>query len=192
MPIEYTSCGAGRWQALASAWFSGKTARMRLQKTITLLAVGVLLASCGEPAAPAKPVHYTLSPEDNARYLADYAAKPGVFKTADGLEYRILKSGTGKTPQSGDDLVTVDYKGALIDGTVFDKSEPGQPATFPAGRLIPGWVEALSMMKEGDQWELVIPSDLGYGPDGAGDGAIPGGQTLVFQMTLLAVTPATP
>ncbi len=133
--------------------------------------------------------HYDLTPASNARYLTDFAAKPGVIKTQDGLEYRVIKAGTGKAPQSGADMVTVKYKGMLINGKVFDQTPAGKTATFPAGALIPGWVEALSLMKEGDEWELTIPSDLGYGPDGAG-GNIPGNQTLVFNMTLVAVQPA--
>jgi FKBP-type peptidyl-prolyl cis-trans isomerase FklB len=83
-------------------------------------------------------------------------------------------------------MVTVTYKGWLINGKVFDQTPPGQTATFPAGRLIPGWVEALSLMKEGDEWQLVIPSDLGYGARGAG-ADIPPNQTLVFDMKLVAV-----
>ena len=86
-------------------------------------------------------------------------------------------------------MVTVTYKGALINGQVFDQTNPGDTATFPAGRLIPGWVEALSLMKEGDAWEIVIPSNLGYGEQGAGTD-IPPSQTLVFQMELLHVDPA--
>ena len=111
-----------------------------------------------------------------------------MFKTEDGLEYRIIKAGTGKAPQSGADMVTVTYKGALINGKVFDQTAPGKTATFPAGALIPGWVEALSLMKEGDEWQLVIPSDLGYGPSGAGSD-IPPNQTLVFDLTLITVAP---
>jgi len=149
------------------------------------------LAGCDRPAKTeaAKEPHYDLSPEANARYLADFAAKPGVTKTDDGLEYRVIKAGTGKAPQSGADMVTVKYKGALINGKVFDQTAVGKTATFPAGALIPGWVEALSLMKEGDEWELALPSDLGYGPEGAGKD-IPGNQTLVFQMTLVSVAPA--
>ncbi|HWY60772.1 MAG TPA: FKBP-type peptidyl-prolyl cis-trans isomerase [Rhizomicrobium sp.] len=149
------------------------------------------LAGCNRPAKTeaAKEPHYDLSPEANARYLADFAAKPGVTKTDDGLEYRVIKAGTGKAPQSGADMVTVKYKGALINGKVFDQTAVGKTATFPAGALIPGWVEALSLMKEGDEWELALPSDLGYGQEGAGKD-IPGNQTLVFQMTLVSVAPA--
>jgi FKBP-type peptidyl-prolyl cis-trans isomerase len=151
----------------------------------------VILAACNKTpqSDAAKVVKYDLSPASNARFLTDYAAKPGVFKTEDGLEYRIIKSGTGKAPQSGADMVTVTYKGALINGKVFDQTAVGKTATFPAGALIPGWVEALSLMKEGDQWELVLPSDIGYGAEGAGKD-IPGNQTLVFQMTLIKVDPA--
>ena len=135
---------------------------------------------------------YDLSAESNARYLSDYSALSGVFKTKTGLMYRIIKSGAGASPKSAEDMVTVRYKGMLVDGWVFDQTQNNETAAFPAGRLIPGWVEALSLMKEGDEWELVVPSDLGYGPEGAGGGEIPGNQTLTFQMTLVGVTPARP
>ena len=100
--------------------------------------------------------------------------------------YRVIKSGDGAPVKNDSDLVTVYYKGALITGKVFDQTKEGEPAQFPAGGLIPGWVEALKLMKTGDTWELVLPSDLGYGSDGAGD-AIPPNQTLVFTMTLVKV-----
>ena len=158
--------------------------------SIALLALLLPMAACSKKVEAPKPAGYDLTASSNAKYLADNAAKPGVHKTADGLQYRVIKAGAGKTPQRPDDMVTVRYKGALINGKVFDETKGDQTAQFPAGNLIPGWVEALSMMKEGDEWELVIPSDLGYGPEGAGDGAIPGGQTLVFDMTLLKVDPA--
>ena len=160
-----------------------------MRKSSLLLGVAVLtlLGSCGKkPIADATPA-YDLSAASNAKFLGDNAAKPGVHKTADGLQYSVLKAGTGKTPQSPDDVVSVTYKGWMINGKVFDQTH-GTPATFPAGRLIPGWVEALSMMKEGDEWELVIPSELGYGSEGAGSD-IPPNQTLVFDMTLISVQP---
>jgi FKBP-type peptidyl-prolyl cis-trans isomerase len=171
------------------------------QKTTMPLLASVLalaaLAGCNRQAQidAGKIPQYDLSPASNARYLADFAAKPGVIKTEDGLEYRVIKAGTGKAPQSGADMVTVKYKGALINGKVFDEHDDavdaraGKTATFPAGALIPGWVEALSLMKEGDQWQLALPSELGYGPEGAG-ADIPGNQTLVFDMTLVKVDPA--
>lgn len=163
-----------------------KTA-LRLGAPILALA---LLAGCNKQTDTAanNPV-YDLTPESNAKYLVDFAAKPGVIKTDDGLEYRVIKAGAGRAPQSGSDVVTVIYKGALITGKVFDQATMEKPASFPAGALIPGWVEALSLMKEGDEWELAMPSELGYGPEGAGSD-IPGNQTLVFHMTLLKVDPA--
>ena len=126
-----------------------------------------------------------MSPEGNTKFLADNAKKEGVKVTQSGLQYRVIKAGTGKSPTVSD-VVNVTYKGWLIDGTVFDMTDPGQQATFPAGALIPGWVEALQLMKEGDEWEIVIPSQLGYGASGAG-GVIPPNQTLVFNMALISV-----
>jgi FKBP-type peptidyl-prolyl cis-trans isomerase len=161
-----------------------------------LCMAAVLIAGCNQqnkaaaPAAPVAAVTYDQSPESNQKFLADNKAKPGVKTQPSGLQYRVIKGGTGASPQSGEDMVTVTYKGSLIDGKVFDQTEPGKTATFPAGQLIAGWVEALSLMKEGDEWELVIPSELGYGAAGAGQGVIPPNQTLVFDMQLLKVEPA--
>ena len=81
------------------------------------------------------------------------------------------------------------YKGELINGQVFDSTEPGLPATFTVNQLIPGWTEALELMREGDHWHLVIPANMAYGARGAGDGAIPPNQVLVFDLTLLKVLP---
>ncbi|MGI0018111.1 MAG: FKBP-type peptidyl-prolyl cis-trans isomerase [Nitrosotalea sp.] len=126
-----------------------------------------------------------LSASANQAFLAANATKQGVVTRPSGLQYRVIKTGKGKTPKSTD-VVQVTYKGWLIDNTVFDQTQPGQTAEFPAGKLIAGWVEALSLMKEGDEWELVIPSNLAYGERGAG-GVISPNQTLVFDMTLLKV-----
>lgn len=161
---------------------------MRAKMVAVSLALCALLAACDKNPDAKKPV-YDLSAGSNLQFLSDNGAKPGVFKTQDGLQYRIIKSGTGKSPTRPDDIVTVRYKGSLINGTVFDQTPAGGISRFPSGELIPGWVEALSLMKEGDEWELVIPSGLGYGEEGAGNGAIPGNQTLIFNMTLLTVEP---
>jgi FKBP-type peptidyl-prolyl cis-trans isomerase len=126
------------------------------------------------------------SPAANAAFLAANKAKPGVVVRPSGLQYRIIKSGAGRTPKPTD-TVRVFYRGTLIDGTVFDETKPGAPAEFPAGRLIAGWVEALSIMKEGDRWELVIPANLAYGERGTPGGPIGPNQTLVFEMELLEV-----
>jgi FKBP-type peptidyl-prolyl cis-trans isomerase len=148
------------------------------------------LAACSKHDAATK--SYDLSAASNTKYLADNKAKDGVKTTADGLQYRVIKAGHGAGVTSGGDMVTVMYKGWTIDGKVFDQTQPGATAQFPAGQLIPGWVEALRMMHEGDEWQLVIPSELGYGASGTPDGSIGPNQTLVFDMTLVSVQPAAP
>lgn len=135
-------------------------------------------------AAPALASDLTLAA--NERYLAENAKKPGVVVLPNGLQYRVLKSGSGRTP-TVNDIVTVSYKGARIDGYVFDETKPGETRNLPVGRLIAGWTAALSLMKEGDEWELVVPAALGYGDVRAAAGAIPPNQTLVFDMQLIAV-----
>ena len=144
------------------------------------------LAACDQKTDAQPSATYDTSPDANTRFLADYAARPNVKKLPDGLMYRVLKSGDGPTPQKNSDVATVYYKGTLITGKVFDQTKPEEAAQFPAGALIPGWVEALKLMKTGDTWELAIPSSLGYGAEGAGD-AIPPDQTLVFTMSLVKV-----
>jgi FKBP-type peptidyl-prolyl cis-trans isomerase len=129
-----------------------------------------------------------LSAQANAAFLADNAKKPGVVTRPSGLQYRILQNGYGKRPGPAD-LVTVYYSGALINNKVFDATEAGLPATFTTNELIPGWTEALELMREGDHWQLVIPSNLAYGARGAGDGTIPPNQTLVFDLELVKVAP---
>lgn len=132
-----------------------------------------------------------LSPQANAAFLAANAAKRGTVVVPGGLQYSIIQSGYGKRPAQYD-TVSVYYKGSLINGTVFDSTEPGLPASFPVNKLIPGWTEALELMREGDHWELVIPANLAYGARGAGDGLIPPNQVLVFDLELVKVTPAPP
>jgi FKBP-type peptidyl-prolyl cis-trans isomerase len=165
---------------------------MRILQIAAVAALGlVTLSACDnkkEETAKSVPAKtYTLSEADNKQFLADYAAREGTKKTADGLMYRVIKAGTGASPKSPGDMVTVYYKGSTIDGKVFDQTEQGEPRSFPVGALIPGWVEALNLMKEGDEWELAIPSELGYGAEGAGGGVIPPNQALVFTMTLVRV-----
>ncbi|HEX4270396.1 MAG TPA: FKBP-type peptidyl-prolyl cis-trans isomerase [Rhizomicrobium sp.] len=167
---------------------------MRFLKVLVLVPL-VVLAACDQKKSDAAGntsatgSAYDTSADANKRFLADYATRPDVKKLPDGLMYRVLKSGSGPQVKGDSDMVTVTYKGSLITGKVFDQTKEGEPAQFPAGGLIPGWVEALKLMKTGDTWELVIPSELGYGSDGAGD-AIPPDQTLVFTMTLVKVDPA--
>jgi FKBP-type peptidyl-prolyl cis-trans isomerases 1 len=124
--------------------------------------------------------------EAGIAYLEKYAQEPGVVILPSGLEYKVLKEGTGKIPSSTD-RVRVHYTGRTIDGKVFDSSEQrGEPAEFGVNQVIPGWVEALQLMPEGSRWQLVIPSDLAYGEHGAGDAIAPN-STLIFDVELLKV-----
>jgi len=119
-------------------------------------------------------------------FLVENAKKDGVKVLPSGLQYKVLKSGSGKTPKATD-TVSTHYHGTLIDGTVFDSSvERGEPVSFPVDGVIPGWTEALLLMKEGDKWQLVVPSDLAYGERGAG-GRIGPSTTLIFEVELLSV-----
>ena len=108
-----------------------------------------------------------------AKFLADNGKKSDVVTTASGLQYKVLAAGSGASPKPNDE-VTVNYRGTLINGTEFDSSfKRGEPATFPVNRVIKGWTEALQLMKPGAKYQLVIPSELAYGPGGTG-GAVTG------------------
>ena len=150
--------------------------------------LAVLLVALPMLAVPAGAADDALSPEANQAYLAANAKKPGVIVRPDGLQFKILQNGFGKRPYLTDS-VTVYYTGAMINGTVFDGTSPGLPATFKVNSVIPGWIEAMLLMREGDHWQLVIPPNLGYGARGAG-GTIPPGQVLVFDIKLVATKPA--
>ncbi|MDG6897714.1 peptidylprolyl isomerase [Actinobacillus delphinicola] len=124
--------------------------------------------------------------KEGEKFLAENAKKDGVKVTDSGLQYEVLKEGNGKVP-SKDDHVRVHYTGKLPNGTVFDSSvQRGQPAEFPVGGVIPGWVEALTMMPVGSKWKLVIPAELAYGERGAG-AAIPPNSPLEFEVELLDI-----
>jgi FKBP-type peptidyl-prolyl cis-trans isomerase FklB len=119
------------------------------------------------------------------QFLAENKTKPGVVTLADGLQYKIITDGTGPAPGSND-MVSVNYRGTFVDGTEFDSSfKRGRPADFPIRGVIPGWTEALELMKVGSKWELYIPYDLAYGPSGRPP-LIGPNETLVFEVELLA------
>lgn len=119
-------------------------------------------------------------------FLEENGKRVEVKTTPSGLQYEVLKEGDGAQP-TANDQVEVHYTGKLIDGTVFDSSEErGMPATFGVTQVIPGWVEALQLMKAGSRWRLFIPSQLAYGPNGAG-GVIGPNATLIFDVELLKV-----
>jgi FKBP-type peptidyl-prolyl cis-trans isomerase FklB len=119
-------------------------------------------------------------------FQVEYSQRQGVVATASGLQYRVIETGEGRSPGPADTVV-VHYVGRLIDGTEFDSSrDRGTPATFSLGGIIPGWQEALQLMREGDIWEVVIPSELAYGTQGVG-GSIGPNETLVFEIELISV-----
>ena len=124
------------------------------------------------------------------KWLAENKTKQGVLTTASGLQYKIISDGTGESPKAGDD-VQVKYTGRLIDGTVFDSTDKrgGEPARFKVGQVIPGWTEALQLMKKGSKWELYIPSQLAYGERATG--SIPQNSTLIFEVELVDFTKGT-
>ena len=128
--------------------------------------------------------------KSGAAFLAANKDKPGVITTKSGLQYKILKEGTGALPKSTDE-VTVNYEGRLIDaaGTVFDASaKHGGPSKLHVDEVIKGWTEALQLMKVGSKWQLYIPSDLAYGPNPRPGGPIGPNAVLVFDVELLDIT----
>ena len=123
-----------------------------------------------------------------AEYLAANQGKEGVVTLPSGLQYKILKEGTGPKPTATDKVVC-NYRGTLIDGTEFDSSyKRNEPVTFPVNQVIKGWTEALQLMPVGSKWQLFLPSDLAYGNQGAGKEIAPG-STLIFEVELLSIAP---
>jgi FKBP-type peptidyl-prolyl cis-trans isomerase FklB len=118
-------------------------------------------------------------------YLAEYKAQQGVLSSPNGVLYTVIKEGTGKKPLESD-MVEVNYRGTLINGTEFDATEPGHPANLKVSALIPGWKQALSMMPVGSKWHIVIPAVLGYGERGVGNDIGPN-EVLVFDLELIAI-----
>lgn len=119
-------------------------------------------------------------------FLEENKKRPGVVPLPSGLQYEVIKEGTGKKAKATDQ-VKCHYEGTLIDGTLFDSSiKRGQPAVFGVNQVIPGWVEALQLMPAGSKWKLYIPSELAYGAQGAGE-MIPPHSTLVFEVELIEV-----
>ncbi|MDC0948034.1 FKBP-type peptidyl-prolyl cis-trans isomerase N-terminal domain-containing protein [Gammaproteobacteria bacterium] len=126
-------------------------------------------------------------------WLAEYAAEDGVIKTESGVYYRVLEEGTGASPANVETEVAVYYRGTLQDGSEFDGNmdenhtpkEGAEPVRFPLNAVIPGWRDAVALMKEGDLWEVVIPSDMAYGEQG--NGPVPPNSALKFEIRLVEV-----
>ncbi|MBI1357998.1 MAG: hypothetical protein GC160_26990 [Acidobacteria bacterium] len=139
---------------------------------LTAAAAGLWLSGCSEK-------------DPNLALLEENKRREGVQVTESGLQYEVLREAEGPKPTLSDS-VTVHYKGELVDGTVFDSSyERGEPLTFPLGRVIKGWKEGVQLMSVGSHYKFVIPSELGYGANGAG--AIPPNSTLIFEVELLGI-----
>lgn len=129
--------------------------------------------------------------EEGKAFLAANKEKAGVTTLDNGLQYMVIAEGKGKQPKETD-TVTVHYRGTLIDGTEFDSSHGrGEPATFPVNRVIPGWTQILQLMKEGDKWQVFIPSELAYAERGAGAQIGPNA-TLIFEIELIKVNEPSP
>lgn len=154
-------------------------------RTKTILAAALALTACakGPSAAAPDPV------AEGRAFLSKNAHAPGVVVTRDGLQYRVLHSGpaTGLKPKLADE-VKVNYEAKLLSGEVVDSSyDRGQPTVMTVRDLIPGWQEALQLMRPGDEWLIYVPAKLGYGDNGAGP--IPPGAVLMFKLDLIDVLP---
>jgi FKBP-type peptidyl-prolyl cis-trans isomerase FklB len=126
---------------------------------------------------------------DGQKFLDDNAKRPGVRTLSSGLQYKVIKQGSGGKPLDSD-VVETNYRGTLIDGTEFDSSDKhGSTSSFPVNGVIKGWSEALKLMTVGSKWEIYVPPDLAYGDEGAGDD-IPPGATLIFEVELLKIKQA--
>lgn len=156
-------------------------------KKLFALLLTLLLIGCS--SEPPKPYNHQLAAENAAKgtaFLQHNATQDGVITLASGLQYKILTAGTGKSPALKDH-VTVHYRGTTIEGREFDSSYArGKPMIFQTNRVIPGWTEALQLMKQGAKWQLFIPEEIAYGARGAGD-AIGPKETLIFEVELLLV-----
>jgi len=141
---------------------------------------------------PALAAEGALSPAANTAFLAANAQKPGTIIRPSGLQYRVLRSGTGRRPSSND-IVRLAYGIRLINGTLVDSTTPVLPATFAmSGVGLAGLAEALSLMHAGDHWQLVIPANLGFGGKAVMNGAVPPDQTLLMDVTLVSASPPQP
>jgi peptidylprolyl isomerase/FKBP-type peptidyl-prolyl cis-trans isomerase FklB len=162
-----------------------------MKRFLILSLAALALAACQpKPAAKAEPGAPAQQSEVSKTYMDKIAKEPGVKVLPSGLAYKVVRSGpeTGLKPKLHDE-VKVHYEGKLEDGTIFDSSyERGAPAAMPLDRLIPAWQEALQLMRPGDEWTLYVPSNLGYGEEGAGQ--IPPGAPLIFRIELIDVLPA--
>jgi len=179
--------------------------RQNVQVNPDILAAGIKDAIAGKPQLNADQVKEVMAAfekdmqqkqkavgeknaSEGAKFLEENKKKEGVKATASGLQYKVLKEGTGPQPKETD-TVTVNYRGTLINGTEFDSSyKRGQPATFPLNGVIKGWTEGLQLMKTGSKYQFVVPANLAYGDRNVGPDIAPN-STLIFEVELIGVKP---
>jgi FKBP-type peptidyl-prolyl cis-trans isomerase len=174
----------------ASGFTDSPLSQINLMKSFSILtltlALGLFVGCSPKENQPSATMNTDSKSDPGEIFLAANAKKEGVTTTASGLQYKVIKSGTGASPKATDQ-VKVHYTGTTIDGNVFDSSvQRGQPAVFPVNAVIPGWVEALQLMKAGDKWQLFIPARLAYGDRSPG-AAIPANSVLIFEVELLDI-----
>lgn len=174
-------------KAFADSFNNGKTAMTDQEVQKLLMAASQELR---KKQAALQAEKGAAAQKEGDAFLAANKTKDGVVTLPSGLQYKILKAGTGDKPTL-EDMVVCNYKGTLIDGTEFDASEKhGGPATFPVKGVIPGWTEALQLMPVGSKWELYVPANLAYGAQGPGE--IGPNATLIFEVELVSIKKAAP
>jgi len=169
-------------KAFAESFSGGKTAMtdQEMQTLLTAAAQEIRKKQASQQAEKG-----AAAQKEGEAFLAANKTKEGVVTLPSGLQYKILKAGTGEKPTLGDTVVC-NYKGTLINGTEFDASEKhGGPVTFPVKGVIAGWTEALQLMPVGSKWQLFVPSNLAYGAQGPGD--IGPNATLIFEVELVSI-----
>jgi FKBP-type peptidyl-prolyl cis-trans isomerase FklB len=172
-------------KAFAESFSGGKTAMtdQEMQALLTAASAEIRKKQAAQQAEKGQAAQ-----KEGEAFLAANKTKEGVMTLPSGLQYKILKAGTGEKP-TPDDSVVCNYKGTLINGTEFDASEKhGGPATFPVKGVIAGWTEALQLMPVGSKWQLFVPSNLAYGAQGPGD--IGPNATLIFEVELVSIQKA--
>jgi hypothetical protein len=160
---------------------------MMIPRLTVMAAAGLCLFGCSKSTPPGADASAGATPPGTAAATAGDSQSTNMITTASGLQYQVLKHGTGTVSPKVTDTVKVHYVGTLLDGTVFDSSiARGQPISFPLNQVIPGWTEGLQLMKVGDKFKFVIPPNLAYGANSPSP-AIPPNSTLVFEVELLGI-----
>jgi len=156
-----------------------------MHRVLMICALALGLAACGPKAEAPKMAENTAA--EAKAFLEKNAKEPGVVTLPSGLQYKIIKSGDPSGPKPGlHDEVMSHYEGKFLNGEVFDSSyERGNPSVFRPDAVVPGWTEALQLMRPGDEWMLYLPPELGYGADGGG--RVPPNSVLTFKLELLNV-----